>query len=145
MVAHHPTEPAALIPLVRKVFAHVGGRCDDDGHRVGIAAGRLGGLFDPVTVHSTMVGSASCRMNPSATWPIISSAWAHTRRRTRPERDLAAHGNLISVSLIVAVRPLPSSLMTEMLSRRVASVDGLPESTRTAESPRPMPQMVRLP
>ena len=32
-----------------------------------------------------------------------------------------------------------------MLSAIVASVTGLPFSTRTAESPRPMPQMVRLP
>jgi hypothetical protein len=32
-----------------------------------------------------------------------------------------------------------------MLSRIVASVVGAPPSTRTAESPRPMPQIVRLP
>jgi hypothetical protein len=35
--------------------------------------------------------------------------------------------------------------MTWMLSRIVASVVGEPPSTRTAESPRPMPQIVRLP
>ena len=32
-----------------------------------------------------------------------------------------------------------------MASRRVASVAGLPLVTRTAESPRPIPQTVRLP
>ena len=35
--------------------------------------------------------------------------------------------------------------MTSMLSRNVASVDGLPDSTRTAESPRPIPHTVRFP
>ena len=35
--------------------------------------------------------------------------------------------------------------MTWMLSRRVASVVGLPFVTRTAESPRPMPHTVRFP
>ncbi len=35
--------------------------------------------------------------------------------------------------------------MTPIDSRRVASVTGLPLITRTAESPRPMPQTVRLP
>ena len=32
-----------------------------------------------------------------------------------------------------------------MLSRKVANVVGLPLVTRTAESPRPIPMMVRLP
>ena len=35
--------------------------------------------------------------------------------------------------------------MTWMDSRSVPSEDGLPDRVRTAESPRPMPQMVRLP
>ena len=35
--------------------------------------------------------------------------------------------------------------MTSIDSRKFASVTGLPLVTRTAESPRPMPQIVRLP
>ena len=35
--------------------------------------------------------------------------------------------------------------MTPIASRSTASVTGLPLMTRTAESPRPIPQIVRLP
>lgn len=47
--------------------------------------------------------------------------------------------------MIVALPPLPSARITSMLSRRWVTVEGLPEITRTAESPRPMPHTVRLP
>src|SRR6201999_2926062 len=40
---------------------------------------------------------------------------------------------------------LASARITSIDSRSVASVTGLPLITRTAESPRPMPQTVRLP
>ena len=41
--------------------------------------------------------------------------------------------------------PFASPRITPIASRSVASVVGLPFVTRTAESPRPIPQMVRLP
>ena len=43
------------------------------------------------------------------------------------------------------LRPLASSRITSIEARRSASFTGLPLIARTAESPRPMPQMVRLP
>ena len=42
-------------------------------------------------------------------------------------------------------RPSASPLMTDMASDRVASVTGAWPMYRRAESPRPMPQIVRLP
>ena len=47
--------------------------------------------------------------------------------------------------LYSAARPLARSRITPTDSRSSASVTGLPLVTRTAESPRPMPQTVRLP
>ena len=54
-------------------------------------------------------------------------------------------GIVTAVSRMRASRPSASSLMTPMHSPNVASDEGLPPVKRTAESPRPMPQIVRGP
>ena len=58
---------------------------------------------------------------------------------------MAAHGSVMTESLYSTLRPFASSRITFTDSRIVFSVVGLPLVTRTAESPRPMPQIVRLP
>ena len=55
------------------------------------------------------------------------------------------HGNCSVAPLYSTDRELASSRMTWIDSRSVFSVVGAPLVTRTAESPRPMPQIVRLP
>ena len=52
---------------------------------------------------------------------------------------------MIVEPLYSALRPLASSRITWTADRNVSIVVGLPLVTRTAESPRPMPQTVRLP
>ena len=52
---------------------------------------------------------------------------------------------MIVEPLYSTLRPLASSRITWIDSAIVASVVGLPLVTRTAESPRPIPQIVRLP
>src|SRR5205814_931017 len=59
--------------------------------------------------------------------------------------DVRAHGNCSVEPLYSTGRQLASSRMTWVASRISRTLVGLPLVTRTAESPRPMPQMVRLP
>src|ERR1700712_4764695 len=54
-------------------------------------------------------------------------------------------GNCSCAPLYSTDREFASSRMTWIDSRKDFSVVGAPLVTRTAESPRPMPQMVRLP
>ena len=58
---------------------------------------------------------------------------------------MRAHGNWSVDPRCSTGRQLPSSRITWVASRTSLSVDGLPLSVRTAESPRPMPTTVRLP
>ena len=53
--------------------------------------------------------------------------------------------NRTGLPLTSASREFPRSWITVTDSRRVARLAGRPCSVRTAESPRPMPQIVRLP
>ena len=96
-------------------------------------------------VQAAMSGSASCRMNPSPTSPVSCSAsgpYAATQMSSVDPRD---HGNCTLAPCRYAGRSFASSRITSIDWRRVARLDGLPCSVRTAESPRPIPQMVRLP
>ena len=97
-------------------------------------------------LQAVMSGSASWRMKPSPTSPA-------SVERVRPvpgDPDIAAGcpgstGSAPSVPLYSTLRPLASSRITSIEARKSASLTGLPLIARTAESPRPMPQTVRLP
>ena len=96
-------------------------------------------------LHSAIDRSASCRMNPSATSPVswrTRGPYAATQT-SRVERWL--HGNRRWLPLYSTSSPLARPRITAMESRSSATVLGRPLVTRTAESPRPIPQMVRLP
>ena len=84
-------------------------------------------------------------MNPSARRPTSDSAFGpyaaiHTSRR--PSRT---QGMRTSPAGPAIAPPSASVLMVSIASSRWASVVGLRPSTRRAESPRPIPQIVRLP
>jgi hypothetical protein len=84
-------------------------------------------------------------MKPSPTSPASCSALGPYAATHTGSREPSLHGNRSVLPLYSTVSLLARPRMTPMLSRRVASVAGRPLVTRTAESPRPMPQMVRLP
>ncbi len=97
-------------------------------------------------VHAAMSGSASCRMNPSPTSPVSCSAFGPYAAIHTSSSDRPAHGSRsVAAAVVDRAARSPSSRITCTHSRSVASVVGLPFVTRTAESPRPMPQTVRLP
>ena len=96
-------------------------------------------------VHAAMSGSASWRMNPSPTSPVSASAFGPYAATQTSSSLASAHGKHRLAPWCSTVRPLPSSRITWMDSRSVASVVGLPLRTRTAESPRPIPHTVRFP
>src|ERR687894_245725 len=91
------------------------------------------------------MGSASCRMKPSATRPVRARAFGpypaiHTSSLPFLTQGMRILAPATSISL-----PSASSLITWMASSTWARVVGFLPNTRLAESPRPMPQMVRLP
>ena len=125
-----------------------GGDADRDRRRVA-ARGGCGVAVRAAIIHSVMSTSASCRMKPSPTSPADASApLARTRRPTPraggavPPREPA--GRCPCTSTSSAVRQLADDV--DRLAQTSSSVDrSLAVVTRTAESPRPMPQTVRLP
>ena len=96
-------------------------------------------------IQAAMSTSASWRMKPSPTSPAALRASGPYAATQTSSDDVRAHGNCSVVPLWSTGRQLASSRMTCVASRTSFSVDGLPLVTRTAESPRPMPQTVRLP
>ena len=84
-------------------------------------------------------------MKPSAISPVSASALGPYAATQIGSRDLLPHGKRTWLPRYCAVSPLASGRITSMLARRSAKVTGLPLITRTAESPRPIPQIVRLP
>ena len=84
-------------------------------------------------------------MKPSPTSPAVLSASGPYAAIHTSSAEVRAHGNCRVVPLTSTGRQLASSRMTWVASRTSLSVVGLPLSTRTAESPRPMPHTVRLP
>ena len=98
-----------------------------------------------VIIHSAMSRSASCRMKPSPTSPASLSASGPYAATHTSRVDPVLHGKRKVAPLYSTGREFASSRMTWIDSRSVFRVVGAPSVTRTAESPRPMPQMVRLP
>ncbi len=84
-------------------------------------------------------------MKPSPTSPAALSASGPYAAIHTSSSEVLAQGNCKVAPLTSTGRQLASSRMTWVASRTSLSVVGLPLSTRTAESPRPMPQTVRLP
>jgi hypothetical protein len=68
--------------------------------------------------------------------------YAAIQTSSRPSRT---HGMRTGPAGVVIVPPSASVLIVAIASSSWASVVGLRPSTRCAESPRPIPQMVRLP
>ncbi len=96
-------------------------------------------------VQRAMSGSAVCRMNPSACMPASFSAlgpYAAIQISSLPSRT---HGRLSGWPWCSTSRPSASSLITVIAADSVASDMGGWPMTRRAESPRPIPQTVRLP
>ena len=84
-------------------------------------------------------------MNPSACSPVSLSAfgpYAAIQISSLPSRT---HGIRSGWPCSVTSRPSASPLITVIASDKVASVMGDWPMTRRAESPRPIPQTVRLP
>jgi hypothetical protein len=96
-------------------------------------------------IHAAMSGSASWRMYPSPTSPVNASALGPYAATQTSSRLSDAHVNRSRWPRTSASRPFASSRITWTHARSSASVCGVPPITRRAESPRPMPQMVRLP
>ena len=113
----------------------------DDGSRpASLAAART----DP-NVHRAMSGSAVCRMNPSACSPTSRSAfgpYAAIHIGSDPPRT---HGIRSGWPWWITSRPSASPLITDIADDNVARDTGGRPIYRRAESPRPMPQIVRLP
>ncbi len=85
-------------------------------------------------------------MNPSAKRPVSSSALGpYPATHTGSFAPSGTHGIRIDVPSTSTGRPSASSRITWTASASRASVVGLRPCTRTAESPRPIPQIVRLP
>ncbi|CAM5228829.1 hypothetical protein SCYAM73S_02026 [Streptomyces cyaneofuscatus] len=96
-------------------------------------------------IHSVRNGSASWRMKPSAFWPARARALGPYAAIQTGSRPSFTHGICTGCPSTVASRPSARSRMTSMASPSRASVLGLRPATRIAESPRPIPQTVRLP
>ena len=84
-------------------------------------------------------------MKPSPTSPVSLSASGPYAATQTSSFEPLLHGNCSIAPLYSTARELASSRMTWIDSRSVFSVVGAPLVTRTAESPRPIPTMVRLP
>ena len=113
----------------------------DSGSRPASAAALRTAAID----HSAMAGSPSCRMKPSPTSPVSASAFGPYAATQIGSREPCDHGNRSVEPWYSTASSLARPRMTRIDSRSVARVAGLPLVTRTAESPRPMPQTVRLP
>ncbi len=96
-------------------------------------------------IHFAMSTSASCRMNPSPTSPASFSASGPYAATHTSSSEPRLHGNWMVEPWYSTGREFASSRITWIASRSSLREVGLPFVTRTAESPRPMPQTVRLP
>ena len=149
VVADHPAEPAALVAGVREVVADVRrARPRRSSATSGSRPAASAAARTDFTVHSTRYGSASWRMNPSAQRPVSSSAFGpvpgHPHRELRAVAAPTGSGSTVPLDVDgAAPRPARGSRASRRSSR--ARVVGLRPCTRIAESPRPMPQIVRLP
>jgi hypothetical protein len=96
-------------------------------------------------VQRAMSGSAVCRMKPSACSPTSFRAlgpYAAIQISSLPSRT---HGRLSGWPCSSTSRPSASPLITVIAADSEASDMGGWPMTRRAESPRPIPQTVRLP
>ncbi len=84
-------------------------------------------------------------MNPSPTSPASASAFGPYAATHTSSRLAVFHGSLSVAPLYSTDSPEARPRMTPTASRSSASFTGAPLITRTAESPRPIPQTVRLP
>ena len=84
-------------------------------------------------------------MNPSPTSPVSASAFGPYAATHTSRRLSGFHGKRSRLPRYSTSSPFARPRITAIASRSVASDVGLPFVTRTAESPRPMPQIVRLP
>ncbi|MNW56052.1 hypothetical protein D3C74_337500 [compost metagenome] len=94
---------------------------------------------------ATMSGSASWRMKPSPTSPASARARGPYAATHTGVRLSGAQGRCRVVPWYSTDCPPASPRMVVTAARSSARVTGLPLVTRTAESPRPIPQTVRLP
>ena len=96
-------------------------------------------------VQRAMSGSAVCRMNPSACSPTSRSAFGPYAAIQIGKAPSRTQGIRSGWPWWVTSRPSASPLITVIASDRVTSETGGCPMYRRAESPRPMPQIVRLP
>ena len=145
MIADHAAEPADLVALMGEIVANVGGRRHAD------LVGR----------DVTFCGEACCsrgvdgplddeRIGELDDEPVGLTASDRERLgtvRSHPHVKAApsTQGNVTVRSFTIVSRPSTRSLIVRMHSDSVASDAGVRPVTRNAESPRPIPQIVRGP